>query len=98
MNITIEISEDELKPIVESTIKRMMNTDRYNKGEGAQYIEKGAADALMEVLHTINLKPMIQELASAYYQGIVEEVVKKEIERYAKKVVKELNDKGELIN
>ena len=97
MNLIIEIDESTLMPIVEATIKSLLFRSDYNSGAAAKLIEKKASDGLMNLLKGVDISPLIQEVAWKYYEGIVEDVVRKEIERHAKKVVKSMSDKGELL-
>jgi hypothetical protein len=98
MQLIIELNESDLVPIAENAIKSLLRNDQYGgTGEAAEYIKRQTRYALMEQLRNIDLYGKVQGIATTCFNDIIEDIVRQEIIRVAKKTVKELKDKGELL-
>ena len=97
MNLVIYFDESIITSIIESSIKRLLQFDDYSSGELARHVESRTREALLDTIQNTDWSRMIKSLASEYTKGIVENVVKEELKKYARIAVKELKDKGQLI-
>ncbi len=98
MNLVTEIDDAKFCEIIDRTIQRLLQFNEYSSGEAAKYVEQQTKLALNEQLKTYDFMPLVQTLANQYIRGIVEDVTREEIKKYARAVVKGMKDKGELIN
>ncbi len=99
MQLIIELNESDFVKIAEGTIKHSLRHDQYGgTGEAAEYIKQQTRMALMEQLRHLDFSSTVQATATTYFDAIIADVVRHEITRVAKKTVKELKDKGELVS
>lgn len=97
MNLVTEIDDAKFCEIIDRTITKLLQFNEYSAGEAARHVEQQTKLALTEQLKTYDFMPLIQTLANQYIRGIVEEVTREEIKKYAKSVVRTMKDKGELL-
>lgn len=96
MQLIIEVSESDLVPIAENTIKRLLKNDTYGiQGDAAEYIQRQTKAALMAQLRERDFSEFVRNVVETCCPSIVEEVVHQEIARITRQTVKELKSKGQ---
>lgn len=95
MNLVIDFDENVIQRVVNKTVNNLFAPNQYsNNGELYDYVKERTKIAAMQLVNTIDITELIKESTMCYTKGIVEEVVKKEIERMVKAQVKEMKAKG----
>lgn len=99
MQLIIELNESDFIKIIELTIKQLLNNNQYGRaGEAAEYIKSQTKIALIDHLRQFDFHSLVKEVSSICFNEIVEDTVRQEITRITKKTVKEIKEKGELLN
>lgn len=99
MQLIIDLNESDLTPIIESMIKKLLRYtgESYGQGELTVYVQQQTKAALIEQLRQIDIHGRVAKTFQSEFDAIVQDIVRKEIERITKKTIKELKDKGELL-
>ncbi len=98
MNLVIDFDENVIHKIVSSAVNRLFLSNQYgNNGELYDYVVERTKAASIQAINEIDIADLIKESTVCYTRGIVEDVVKKEIEKMVKSQVKEMKEKGTLI-
>lgn len=98
MRLMIDFEEAAIQKIVNITINNLFVHNQYNGyGELATYVRERTKIAAIQLIDSIDITELIKESTLCYTKGIVDEVVKKEIERMVKAQVKEMKEKGTLV-
>ncbi len=98
MNLVIDFDENMIQSVVNKTVNTLFKESQYtNNGELFDYIKERTRIAATHLISEINMIDLIKESILCYTKGIVDEVVKKEIERMVKAQVKEMKEKGTLV-
>lgn len=98
MNLVIDFDENMIQSAVSKTVNNLFKESQYtNNGELFDYIKERTRIAATQLISEIDMIELIKESTLCYTKGIVNEVVKKEIERMVKAQVKELKAKGQLV-
>ena len=97
MKLLIEIDDDKFSEIAHRTVTKLLVFNEHYAGDAARYVEEQTKTALNKQLNEINFAELVQQVSSQFIRGIVEDVTREEIKKYARAVVKSMKDKGELI-
>ena len=98
MNLVIDFDENMIQSVVSKTVNSLLKESQYtNNGELFDYIKERTRISATQLISEIDITELIKESTLCYTKGIVNEVVKKEIERMVKAQVKELKAKGQLV-
>lgn len=95
MNLVIDFDENVIHKIISSAVSKVFLSSQYgNNGELYDYVVERTKVACIQVINEIDIAALIKESTVCYTRGIVEDVVKKELERMVKAQVKEMKAKG----
>ncbi len=98
MRLMIDFEEAAIQKIVNLTINNLFVHNQYNGyGELATYVRERTKIAATQLIDSIDITELIDESILCYTKGIVEDVVKDELKKYARQAVKELKEKGQLV-
>lgn len=98
MNLVIDFDENVIHKIVSSAVNRLFLSNQYgNNGELYDYVVERTKAASIQAINEIDIADLIKESTVCYTRGIVEDVVKDELKKYARQAVKELKAKGQLV-
>ena len=98
MNLVIDFDENMIQSAVSKTVNNLFKESQYtNNGELFDYIKERTRIAATQLISAIDMIELIKESTLCYTKGIVEDVVKDELKKYARQAVKELKAKGQLV-
>lgn len=98
MNLVIDFDENMIQSAVSKTVNNLFKESQYtNNGELFDYIKERTRIAATQLISEIDMIELIKESTLCYTKGIVEDVVKDELKKYARQAVKELKAKGQLV-
>ncbi len=98
MRLMIDFEEAAIQKIVNITINNLFVHNQYNGyGELATYVRERTKIVATQLIDSIDITELIKESTLCYTKGIVEDVVKDELKKYARQAVKELKAKGQLV-
>lgn len=98
MQLIIELNESDLTPIIETAIRKLLRYtgESYGQGELTLHIQHQVKSALVDLINQIDFKEKVSKTFKSEFDGIVHDIVRRDIERITRKTVKEMKDKGEL--
>jgi hypothetical protein len=98
MNLMIELDDELIIGIVNRYLRSTLKVNEYGSQTSlVEYIQEQVKSATMDYLKGVDWKTLIHAIASERLDAISRDVVSRTIEKHVKRVVKELNDKGELV-
>lgn len=98
MQLIIYLNESDLTYIVEGTIKKLLRYtgESYGQGELTTYVQQQTKTALTYELQNFDFNTKVAGLLKSCLDDIINDVVRKEIERITKKTIRVMKDNGEL--
>ena len=98
MRLMIDFDENMIQSAVSKTVNNLFKESQYtNNGELFDYIKERTRISATQLISEIDITELIKESTLCYTKGIVEDVVKDELKKYARQAVKELKAKGQLV-
>jgi len=92
VKINVEIGDEVIQRIVEDAAKSAFQTTSYSKGDGAAAIGRAVA----VTVGGMDMMELVRPIVAKYAHEAAVESVREEVKKYARKVVKDMKDAGEL--
>ena len=100
ITLSLDVPMDQLTTIVTKTVNKQLEYGgQYGYcGEAAQLIENLSKVALLQIIRNLDYAQAIKSLFEECFEKVARDVVIQEIQKLVKKTVKEMKDRGDLLN
>lgn len=100
MQITVDLDMTAIEKVVNQAITAVMVCGAYpsERGTVAKYIASKTEETLKAEIDKIDFSAMVRTLFDKNFKAITTDVVRSEIEKMARKALKELKANGELLS
>lgn len=98
MQVTIEVEKELLEKVANDALKKLLEYNKYTYGEGARLIVEKTKETLSAIIMDYDFEETIKGIFEDAILNIARDVVTEEIRKIARKTVKDMRARGDLLN